>query len=282
MPGKLPRPTGTAALVLALAASCSAAHAEVTVRDPGQYVVDQAEIIDAATQQRLEGWLRELEQKSTAQVKVLTVQSTQGEDFFGFAQRHFDLWQLGQKGKDNGALIVLALRERQVRIHTGYGLEGALPDSWSGSLSREVAAQYFKRGQYAQGLYRMTVAVVNKVADEYNVTVTGVPAVRHRPPGPGGASPWTLVCCLIPVFLLLPLFFRMGQHRRHRRRWGGGIGEAILWGSILRELSRGGRSSWGGGSRGGFGGGFGGFGGGFGGSFGGGGRSGGGGGGASW
>ena len=125
---------------------------EVSVPDPGTYVVDNARASSIlGTERRLEGWLRELEQKTTAQVKVLTVQSTDGEPFFNFVQRHAEAWKLGRRGKDNGALIALALKERKVRIHTGYGLEGALPDSWAGSASRAVASQFFKQGQIFPG-----------------------------------------------------------------------------------------------------------------------------------
>ena len=152
---------------------------EVSVPDPGTFVVDSAGIIDPGTERQLEGWLRELEQKTTAQVKVLTVQSTEGEDMFGFAQRHAEAWKLGRKGKDNGALIALALKERKVRIHTGYGLEGALPDSWAGSVSRAVASQFFKRGQYAQGLLQLAVVTANQVAD-----------TQRDSPTPVSAKPW--------------------------------------------------------------------------------------------
>ena len=143
------------ALVLSLAAPAllaPAAGAAVTVKDPGTYVVDTAGLIDAGTERRVEGWLRELEQKTTAQVKILTVPTTDGEDIVGFAQRHAEAWKLGRKGKDNGALIALTLKERKVRIHTGYGLEGVLPDSWAGTASRRVAADFFSKGKYAEGL----------------------------------------------------------------------------------------------------------------------------------
>ena len=166
--------------LLVLWAVPRALRAEITIRDPGTFVVDTAGIIDDNVQGRLEGWLRELEQKTTAQVKVLTVETTDGEDFFGFVQRHAESWKLGQKGKDNGALIGLAVKERRVRIHTGYGLEGVLPDSWAGSISRAVAGQYFRKGQYAEGLSRLTIAVANKVADAENVKLSGIPEYRYR------------------------------------------------------------------------------------------------------
>ena len=88
--------------------------AEVTVPDAGSYVVDAANIIDPASEQQMNLWLAELEQRTTAQLKVLTVTTIDGEDFFGFVQRHAELWRLGRKGKDNGALIALAINERKV------------------------------------------------------------------------------------------------------------------------------------------------------------------------
>ena len=118
------------AFILLTSLLCSTTvYGEILISDPGTYVVDTAGVIQTSDRRQLEGWLRELEQKTTAQVKVLTVQTTEGEDIFSFVQRHAEAWKLGQKGKDNGALIALALQERRVRIHTGYGLEGVLPDS---------------------------------------------------------------------------------------------------------------------------------------------------------
>ncbi|MBU0719547.1 MAG: TPM domain-containing protein [Planctomycetes bacterium] len=265
-------------LSVVLLASPRTAHAEVTVPDPGTYVVDQAGIIAAAYQQQLEMWLRELEQKTTAQVKVLTVQSTDGEDIFGFAQRHAELWKLGRKGKDNGVLIVVAVNDRTYRIQTGYGVEPILPDSWGGSLCRKVLVPRFRQGEYSQGLYETTVAVANKLADAENVQLSGIPQYRYRDRSiPRGG----LACGgLMPFIVFMIIMSSMGRRARHRGRWGGGgMWQGLLLGSLLGR-SLGGRSSFGGS---GFGGGFGGgMGGGFGGSFGGGGGFGGGGCGGSW
>ncbi len=250
---------------------------EVTVSDPGTYVVDRAGIVDDRIEASLNGWLRELEQKTTAQVKVLTVATTNGEDFFTFVQRHAELWQLGKKGKDNGALIAVAVSERKVRIQTGYGLEAVLPDSWCGSLSRSVFAANFRAGKFSDGIYEGTVAVANKVADDAKVTLTGIPNLRHRP----AADRRPPLAGLIPVVIIL-IVVLASRRRRYRGGWGGGgLWRTIFWGSILRDGLRGGRGFSG---FGGFSGGFGGRGGGggFGGSFGGGGRFGGGGGGSSW
>ncbi len=263
-------------MFLALGASCAllpiSARAEVNVPDPGTFVVDKAGIIDDRVERELEGWLRELEQKTTAQVKVLTVPTIEGEDLFGFTQRHAERWKLGRKGKDNGALITVALKEREFRVHPGYGLEPVLPDSWCGQLHREVIIPNFRAGNYSEGLHKAVTAIANRVADASNVQLTGIPQYRFAPQRrvrPSGV-------CGLGVLPFIVIILLLTRRRRHGRRWGGGLGEAIFWGSVLNNLGRGGRSGgWGGG-------GFGGGGGGFGGSFGGGGRFGGGGGGGRW
>lgn len=262
-----------AILAILLGAAQSAVFAALTVRDPGTYVVDDAEIVEPAVEKQLEGSLRELEQKTTAQVKVLTVTTTDGEDFFDFVQRHAELWTLGRAGKDNGALIAVALQEREVRVHVGYGLEAALPDSWCGSLARNVIAPEFRNGRYSEGVYQGAVAVANRIADEYKVALTGIPDYRHAAAQPRVAVGWIGRALVLLLILLLIGGARRG---RHRRQWGGGWGGGLFWGAVLSDMMRGARRSGWGGS--GFGGGFGGFGG----SFGGGGRFGGGGGGARW
>ncbi|MBI2826124.1 MAG: TPM domain-containing protein [Planctomycetia bacterium] len=255
------------------------AHAELTVPDPGTRVVDTAAVFDQTTREKLEQHLAELARQTTAQVKVLTVGTTSGEDIFPFAQRHFDLWKLGQKDKDNGALVVLAVDDRKARIHTGYGLEGTLPDGWNGTLLRKIRDEYFRSGRYSDGLYALVVAVANKIADDSGgVKLEGVPPVRHQPKQHQPTQlPLGLCCSLLPFAIIVFLAF-ISRRQRNRGVWRG-VGEAVYWGSVLGNvLSESGRSTWSGGSGGGFGGG----GGGGGGSFGGGGSSGGGGASTSW
>lgn len=250
-----------------------------TVSDTGRFVIDKAEVIKPQTRVQIEEWLKQLESKTTAQVKILTVKSLGEEDVFRFSQRHFDLWKLGKKGKDNGALIVFSLEPHRVRIHTGYGLEGALPDSWCGTLSRDIANRFFKAGNYSAGLEQLAAAVVNKVADEYQVAIIGVPAVRHQAPA---EFSWAgMLCALIFLVILIPSLLALIAYlstREGEETWGRGRRRQTTWGSAWQDLFPSGGSTWTSSSGGGFGGGFGGGGG----SFGGGGSSGGGGGGAGW
>ena len=260
---------------LACGLAASTVLAEITIRDPGTWVVDQARIIDSATRQRLETLLTELASKTTAQVKVLTVQETDNEDWFGFVQRHAELWKLGQEGKDDGALIALTVKDRKVRIHTGYGLEGALPDGWCGSAAREVAKEYFKAGQYAAGLERLTAQVAQRVAADAGVQLSSVPTMPRR--GQRTLPSFCVGGGVAPFLVVMFILSALSRRQRYRGAWrGGGLFQGLLLGSVLGSMGR--RSHWdGGGGGSGFGGGFGG-----GGSFGGGGDFGGGGGGASW
>jgi uncharacterized protein len=219
-------------------------------------VVDRAGVVDAATAERLTGLLLRLRQLTTAEVKVLAVRTTAPEDIVGFSQRIFTQWRLGHFGTDNGVLIVLAVDDHHVRIHTGYGLEAVLPDSWTGTLSRSTVSDDFRSGLYSQGLERMVRAVAGEIAAAQHVDL-GIGAAEHAaPPAPSTSAPRSPGVWVFLVILII----------------------------LLIIVSRGGpRSSGWGGSYGGFGGGGGGFGGGGSGGFsGGGGRSGGGGGGASW
>lgn len=276
MAGNARRAFVATVLLWAALGSAAPARAEVNVEVPKDHVADEAHLLDAATYRKLDDYLTELEKKSGAQVILLTLPTIDGEDIVAFAQRHFDRWKLGQKGKDNGALIVLALKERRAWIHTGYGLEGALPDGWCGSAVRKVRDEYFRAGKYNQGLHELVLAVANKVADEQGVKLEGVPEVRHREERDSSSTVILALCVLGGVIWLY-----IQRQRYYRRVWRGRRSEAGFWGSLAQEMTRNSsRSNWSSGS---FGGGFGGGSSG-GGSFGGGGggSSGGGGGGASW
>jgi uncharacterized protein len=229
---------------------------------PGDYVVDMAGVMTNSVKDQLNGLLQELEQKTTAQVLVLTVQSLDGQSIEEFAFNTKEKWRLGQKRKDNGVLIAVAVKDRKYRFEVGYGLEEVLPDSMVGTIGREYLVPYFRKGDYSTGIYAATVAVAKTIASHEGVELTGVQNVRPA----GGAShnePLGAVhAILIGIFFVIVLVLFITHP-----------GQCFL---LLLAGSLGGRSGgWSGGS----GGGFGGFGGG--GSFGGGGGGSGGGGGAS-
>ncbi len=246
-------------LVLFFAAFASASTPEAPAV-PREYVVDLAGVIGQDVQQRLNAVLQELEQKTTAQVLVLTVDTLDGENIRDFGLKTAEKWRLGQKGKDNGALLVVALKDREYTLETGYGLEGILPDSMVGSLGRQYLVPYFRKGDYGTGIYAATVAVVNTIASYEGVQITGLPGMREVSGGGNVRKLGGFEKLIFGIFIFIALVLFITHPR-----------QCFL---ILLATSMGGRGGgWSGGGSGGFGRG-GGFGGGGGGGFGGGGASG--------
>ncbi len=118
------------------------------------HVNDYANIINGHEEQQIEKYLTDLENTTGIQLAVLTIPTLKGEDLASFAIKTAETWKLGQEGKDNGALLLVAYQERQVRIETGYGLEDKLTDAKCGRIIRNVIIPEFKDGDYSQGILK--------------------------------------------------------------------------------------------------------------------------------
>lgn len=228
---------------------------------PRHYVEDYANVINPAEEQSLNGILQELEQKTGTQYIILTIETTGGIPIEQYAIKLAEKWRLGQKGKDNGMLFVLAKNDRWYRFEAGYGLEGFITDQYTGQIGRDYLVPYLKKGDYSKGIYQANLRIIQKIAAHYGVTLSGMPVLNKQ-----GKTILPCFSFLLFIFLLLFIF--------------GGHGRGLGWWFFLPFMFSGGFSgtggfgksgSFGGGS---FGGGFGGFGGGMGGGFGGGGASG--------
>lgn len=216
----------------------------VTVPErPARYVVDLAGVIDAETETTLNGYLQELEQKTTAQFVILTIESLEGESIEDAALKvAHDKWKLGQKGKDNGLLLLVAVKDRKYRIEVGYGLEGALPDSFAGSVGRDHLVPYFRKGDYSKGIFTAALALTGEIAREAGVVITGMSKMEGGRKPDGSDSLFDTVFALLvflilmiafiknpKAFLLFFLFFSMGGRNQ---RWGGGGGFGRGFGSF--------------------------------------------------
>jgi len=115
-------------------------------------VNDNAGVLSDATRRSLSERLKAHEEKTTNQVVVLTVPSLEGENIEDYADAVFKAWKLGQKGKDNGILVVVAPNDRRMRIEVGYGLEGTLPDGAAGDIIRNVMTPRFSSGDFDGGI----------------------------------------------------------------------------------------------------------------------------------
>jgi uncharacterized protein len=219
-----------AALLLA-AGSTLAAPAIPAARG---YVNDTAGLLSAETRSQVERFLRDFERSDSTQIAVLTVPSLEGEDLEGYAIRVAQAWGIGQKGKDNGALLLIAKEERAVRIEVGYGLEDRLTDLLAGRIVDQEIVPRFKAGDFDGGVKAGVQAMVDATRGAYH---GDEPRRQKKQRFPYESLIWLLV--LGPGLLRL---FAGGQRR-------GGRGGGVYFGGF------GGGGGGGGGGFGGFGGG---------------------------
>ena len=256
-------------LLLALAVPAAAQEPpELT-----QPVNDFANVLEPAGAMAIETLIRSLQRASGDVVVVATVDTIAPYgDIREYANRMFTNRGrgIGQAGRDNGLLVLLAVKDRRVQIEVGYELEQFITDGFSGETSRQYMAPEFRRGAYAEGLRAGVARIVARIAAGRNVTLEGIPR-DAAPQTPDVGSPGGVVLALFIAFIVLNALAARARGRRgFGRHWGGPMGG---WNSGVGPFGGGFGGGFGGRGGGGFGGGFGGFGGG---------RSGGGGGGAGW
>ena len=218
-------------------------------------VNDFANVVDPEHERELERRILALQKASGDVVVVATVPSI--EPYTTIEEYAVKMFEnggkgIGQKGKDNGALIVLAMKERKVRVEVGYDLEEFITDGFAGEIIREVMTPQFRNNAYGAGLVAGTTRIINRIASRRGVELTDVPRERQPIQPPRSFGSWKLILLAWIIIMIL------SSRRRRRRggRWGRGPWSG--WNSGVGPFGGG----FGGGLGGGFGGGFGGFGGG--------------------
>lgn len=222
--------------------------AELEIPILKNYVTDKTNTLSFNQIQDLEYRLRTYEDTTSNQIVILMISSLDGEDLFDYSQRVAETNKIGQKGKDNGILILVVKDDRKIRIEVGYGLEGVVPDAVASSIIRNIMIPYFKSGNYYGGLLKGIETLQDAIAGTYQADEEKISAKNFVTP------------LVLLIFLLI--FFSIISRIKGTSR-GGWVYRSGGWYSYPSR-----RSGWGG---------FGGFGGFGGGSFGGGGFSGGGG-----
>ncbi|WP_281018140.1 MULTISPECIES: TPM domain-containing protein [unclassified Minwuia] len=240
------RATRTLPVLLALVLWAGMAAAQTFPPLTGR-VLDQAGVLDAATKQQLTTALAAHEKATSNQVVVVTLQSLEGYEIADYGYRLGRAWGIGQEGRNNGALLIVAPTERKVRIEVGYGLEGSLTDATSRLIIENEILPAFRNGDLAGGIVRGTNAILQTIAGTY------APLPNEADDG----NPERMVA-LFPILLFLVFFLMAVQGEGGGPRSGRRRGRRMLYGGGLA----GGSGGFGGGSGGGFGGGGGGFGGG--------------------
>ena len=214
---------------------------------------DEANVLSAAAKARLENIIRREADSTSNQIGILVIPSLQGNSLEEYSLRVAEAWKIGQRDKDNGVLLLIAIDDRKMRIETGYGLEGSLTDAVSSRIIRNEIAPRFRANDFDGGVEAGVMAIIQAIKGEY---VNEEPVVRKRN---SKRSPLITIIIIIIIIIIISRGRRGGGgHWSSGRGWMGPIGGfgGSGWGS-------------GGGGGGGFGGSFGG-----GGGFGGGGSSG--------
>jgi uncharacterized protein len=165
-----------------------------------------------------------------------------GAELNDYVFRTYQSWAIGQKGKDNGVLMMAFIKDRKIRIEVGYGLEGALPDSVAASIIREVIAPHFKSEAYGSGLEEGVDAIIRATKGEYQGTGHMV-ADSHSSSG-SGLLTWLVI---LPIIALI-IWFHLGDTMIQRG------GRTVFWGilNVLASASTSSGGSGGGGGGGGF------------------------------
>ena len=249
---------------LALVALASPLAAQTFPQRGTSPVVDQANLLRPEQELDLSSKSENLFRQTGRQFVVATVASLEGRTIEDYGYRLGRQWKIGDEKRDDGVILLVAPKERKVRIETGYGARVFLTDAVSSVIVRESILPAFRRNDYAGGINAGADQIIRFMslspaeAQRRNAELGQREVARGRERGGGFGS--VIFFMMILLFVVLPMMRRMGGGRKYgRRRRGFGAPPIILWGP---GLGGGGGSGWGGG-----GGGFGGFGGGGGGGF---------------
>jgi uncharacterized protein len=224
---------------------------DLTKLKPQGYVSDFSNVLNQGARAQLEAYCARVEQATGVQMAIVTLDSLDGQPIEDVSNSLYRQWGIGKKGKDEGILLLIAIKDRKDRIEVGYGLEPILPDGFVGSALRE-ARPLLRQGAYGPALFAAAEGMGSRVAAAKGVALDFSLRPQRRVVRSQPRIPWPLIVIGIVILLILM-----------RRGGGGGFWTGLILGNLL-----GGRGGWGGGgfggydSRGGGGGGFGGFGGG--------------------
>lgn len=246
MTGALVHAAGALLLLLALLMPAWA-HAQSFPQLTGP-VVDAANVIPDDQEARIGQKVLALKAQSQRQLQVVTVASLEGYDIADYTNRLFRAWQLGDKERNDGVMLLVAPAERKLRIEVGYGMEPTVTDAISFLVINKVIVPKFKEGDMPGGIEAGADALIKQMslpAEEAQKVAAEAAASRDSGVSFDPAMLFWLVIFLL--FFVLPMIRRIAGGRRYE---SSGVGQVILW-SVLEGMARGGSggggSDWGGG-----------------------------------
>lgn len=170
-------------------------------------VVDNANMLDASVERNIDNLLKGHETATTNQIVVVTLDNLGGYDIETYGYELGRHWGIGQKDQNNGVLLIVAKKERKVRIEVGYGLEGTLTDAISSNIIQALIVPQFKKGRFSQGIEVGTQAIVEALGGQYTM--------KKKRSSKSSSSGWFDLIFLV-IFIII--WFMGGGF------WGGGYG----------------------------------------------------------
>jgi uncharacterized protein len=224
----LPALAGVFVLIL-----CFSAHllgqTENLPPKPNRYITDQARIINPGTLDSINSQLEQFEKDTSNQIVVAIYPSLpENADIDQYTIDTYNAWGIGQKGKDNGALLLIAINNRKMFICTGRGLEGALPDAICKRIVTQLIAPAFKQGDYTGGVQAAVNAMIAATKGEYQGL--GSTADERNNSDQGQQLPTWAVILIIIVFIIIITRSRGGPFIYTGGGYGGGYGGGGGWG----------------------------------------------------
>ena len=199
-------------------AAFGAHAAEVIPPKPAAYFNDYAGVVSQAAAQRFNEQLAQFERETSNQIVVAVFPKMQSDDdIAAYAQRVYQAWQVGQKGQNNGAILFVFIADRKMRIHPGYGLEGALPDITCFDITENRIKPHFRNNDYEGGLAEGIDSIFKAVRGEYKGTGK---TVRERSTGRGNFGGNLIFFLLFIAFCLI--LSRIKPRRGYHYGSGGG------------------------------------------------------------
>ena len=201
-------------------------------------VNDYAKIIRDSDEREIEEYLAALDQSTGIQLAVLTMPSLEGDDIASFGIRVADKWKLGDKAKDNGAILIVAYAEHDLRIEVGDGLEGSLTDAKCGLILRNVIVPEFKNGNYSAGIKKGVMNMGGIVSGDESAVSR---SVREGESSGSSSDLIPAFICVIWLFLFISAISAGTRRGRRRGRYYHN-GNTIAWiaaDAALRSMMRG-------------------------------------------
>ena len=176
-------------------------------------VGDNANMLDRAREQRLAGLLEGHENATTDQVVIVTLSSLGGYDIETYGYQLGRHWGIGQKGKNNGVLLIITKKERKVRIEVGYGLEGTLTDAISSNIINSVIVPEFKKARFGNGIEQGATAIIQALGGQYQM---------KKRKGASGNKGFRVFMLAFFILFIVFIFYNTFTFSTNRRNGDGG------------------------------------------------------------